>query len=90
MEVKVILLFGVFLATGCYMTNLTTARTVGSGKVGLTGGMGVIPSPSVEHSSPEVSDRLYLLPQIRLDIVLGDSSTRKSSTCRCTSRSRPG
>jgi hypothetical protein len=64
------------LAVGCYMTNLSTARTVGSGKVGLTAGAGVIPF-SVESGSDDIldfdTDVVLTLPQTRLDIGLSDA-----------------
>jgi hypothetical protein len=64
------------LAAGCYMTNLTTARTVGAGKVGLTGGAGVIPF-SVDSDDDDLldfdTDVVFINPQVRLDIGLSDA-----------------
>jgi len=64
------------LLAGCYMTNLTTAKTVGAGKVGLTGGAGVIPF-SVDSDSDGIldfdTDVVLIEPQTRLDIGLCDA-----------------
>ncbi|MCX7021047.1 MAG: hypothetical protein NTW26_02010 [bacterium] len=64
------------LAAGCYMTNLTTARTVGAGKVGLTGGAGVVPLAVTSDSGDLLdfdTDVVLIEPQTRLDIGLSDA-----------------
>src|SRR4030042_1458734 len=66
------------LTAGCYMTNLTTARTVGAGKVGLTGGAGVIPfAVDSESDYDDILnfdvDVVFINPQGRLDIGLSDA-----------------
>ncbi|OGD76812.1 MAG: hypothetical protein A2Y64_06420 [Candidatus Coatesbacteria bacterium RBG_13_66_14] len=60
------------------MTNLTTARTVGAGKVGLTGGAGVIPfAVDSESDYDDILnfdvDVVFINPQGRLDIGLSDA-----------------
>jgi len=64
------------LTVGCYMTNMTTARTVGAGKVGLTAGVGVMPF-AVDSDSDDIldfdTDVLLIEPQTRLDIGLSDA-----------------
>jgi len=72
------LLLGVVFATGCFMTNLTTAKTVGAGKVGLTAGAGVIPfGVTLDEDDDGLlsfdTDVVFINPQGRLDIGLSDS-----------------
>jgi hypothetical protein len=71
-----IFVIALLLAAGCYMTNLTTARTVGAGKVGLTGGVGVIPF-GVDLDSGDLldfdTDVVLIEPQARVDIGLSDA-----------------
>jgi hypothetical protein len=70
-----LLFAGLLLACGCYMTNLTTARTVGAGKVGLTGGGGVIIG-SREYG-------FFELPLLRVDVGLAETFDLALQTGAC-------